>query len=326
MPASAAGLADSTIDLAPGKGHVLQARPHRSELHGQSMANLFHLPWAKTVSTTTLRSAEVEVTRLSGESGTGMSLPFAMTKGYVVALQLQDATGNELWKADRQVSCAPFMAGSLAISHLDEGPSFNLREPFDFLLLHIPERVFDEIADEYGARRIDRLNSQTRAYDSVLHHLARALLPLLDTVPPAGSGFFDHVTMAICLRLAQGYGAPSRSAADRSGALSPSQIRMAKDMLSADLTGQPVLDHVARACGVSAGRFIRSFREATGLPPYRWLRSFRVDRAKQLLLNTSLSLAQIAYECGFADQSHFTRVFAAAVHMTPAVWRRLPNP
>ena len=35
-----------------------------------------------------------------------------------------------------------------------------------------------------------------------------------------------------------------------------------------------------------------------------------------------LALAQIAYECGFADQSHFTRVFTAAVGATPGAWRR----
>jgi AraC-like DNA-binding protein len=69
-------------------------------------------------------------------------------------------------------------------------------------------------------------------------------------------------------------------------------------------------------------RFVRLFRMTTGMPPYRWVRAFRLEQAKELLFNSSLSLAQIAYDCGFADQSHFTRAFAAATGTTPGAWRR----
>ncbi|WP_407670913.1 helix-turn-helix domain-containing protein [Paraburkholderia franconis] len=46
-----------------------------------------------------------------------------------------------------------------------------------------------------------------------------------------------------------------------------------------------------------------------GAPPFRWLRAYRIERAKHLLRHTQLSLAAIGQECGFADQSHFTRSF-----------------
>ncbi len=78
----------------------------------------------------------------------------------------------------------------------------------------------------------------------------------------------------------------------------------------------------AAACGLPLGRFARAFRETVGMPPYRWLRGFRVERAKELLLASKLALAQIAYDCGFADQSHFTRVFTQVVGTTPGAWRR----
>ena len=47
----------------------------------------------------------------------------------------------------------------------------------------------------------------------------------------------------------------------------------------------------------------------------------RVEESKALLLNSTLSLTEIAIKCGFADQSHFTRSFAAAVGATPGRWR-----
>jgi len=48
----------------------------------------------------------------------------------------------------------------------------------------------------------------------------------------------------------------------------------------------------------------------------------RIERAKQLLLNTNQSLCEIALAAGFADQSHFTRVFSQRIKASPAAWRR----
>jgi AraC family transcriptional regulator len=53
-----------------------------------------------------------------------------------------------------------------------------------------------------------------------------------------------------------------------------------------------------------------------------WLTDRRVDRAKELILKSSLALADVAAACGFADQAHFTQVFAAKVGTTPSRRRR----
>jgi hypothetical protein len=60
--------------------------------------------------------------------------------------------------------------------------------------------------------------------------------------------------------------------------------------------------------------------------PHRWLLERRVDRAKELLRHSS-PIAEIALECGFSDQSHFTRVFTNLMGVPPGVWRRQsPHP
>jgi transcriptional regulator GlxA family with amidase domain len=48
----------------------------------------------------------------------------------------------------------------------------------------------------------------------------------------------------------------------------------------------------------------------------------RVEAAQRLLRNPGLSIAQVASACGFADQSHLTRVFSARTGTSPARWRR----
>jgi Helix-turn-helix domain len=70
------------------------------------------------------------------------------------------------------------------------------------------------------------------------------------------------------------------------------------------------------------GTLSRAFRQSIGLPPHQWLLQRRVDKAKQLLRDSRSPLAEVAADCGFADQSHFTRVFTRAVGISPGQWRR----
>ncbi|WP_354107997.1 AraC family transcriptional regulator [Bradyrhizobium sp. LB14.3] len=84
-------------------------------------------------------------------------------------------------------------------------------------------------------------------------------------------------------------------------------------------TGDILVADVAKACGFSRGHFTRSFRITTGMTPHKWLLLRRIQHAKTLLLESSITAAEIAVICGFADQSHLTRVF------TRSSGRRLPD-
>ena len=63
------------------------------------------------------------------------------------------------------------------------------------------------------------------------------------------------------------------------------------------------------------------FKRATGLPPYQYVITRRVERAQQLLREGDLSLAEIAARAGFSDQSHFSRHFKRLVGVTPRQFR-----
>jgi AraC family transcriptional regulator len=100
-------------------------------------------------------------------------------------------------------------------------------------------------------------------------------------------------------------------------------LRRAKEILAANSSGRILLADVARECGLSRQYFTKAFKATTGFAPHRWLQQHRIDHAKQLLRETSLPIADIAIRCGFADQSHLTRVFTALAGHSPAAWRRL---
>jgi len=81
---------------------------------------------------------------------------------------------------------------------------------------------------------------------------------------------------------------------------------------SESLSEEIPLSRLATECGLSD--FARAFRHSTGVSPHRWLLKHRVDHARELLSDRALSLTDVALSCGFADQSHFTRLFTVHSH------------
>ena len=72
---------------------------------------------------------------------------------------------------------------------------------------------------------------------------------------------------------------------------------------------------------LSRSGFRRLFQEAMGTPPHRYVLATRLEQARKLLAVTRLPIAQIADECGFSSQSHFTASFRIAHACTPAQYR-----
>ena len=81
------------------------------------------------------------------------------------------------------------------------------------------------------------------------------------------------------------------------------------------------LSVVAEACGTSTFHLIRSFRRVMGVPPYAYLVQLRVNRA-QAMLCLGASVSDVAYACGFCDQSHLNRMFKKAVGVPPGQYVR----
>ena len=106
------------------------------------------------------------------------------------------------------------------------------------------------------------------------------------------------------------------------GGLAPWQVELVAGLLLNQLSrGLPVAE-LARRCGLSRSHFTRAFKASVGLPPHRWLMLFRIARARDRLETSADSIADIAFDCGFADQSHLTRVFHDVIGVSPAAWRR----
>ena len=199
-----------------------------------------------------------------------------------------------------------------------------MTSPIHFLDFYLPRACLDKIAEDANAPSIEFLQYTPGEpiKDEVLRNLGHALTGAFAAPEQANQLFLDHVMMAVATHVAQTYGGLTPGPRQARGGLAGWQERRAKEFLAADLTGQVALQDVAAACNLSVSHFSRSFRETTGLAPHQWLLQQRIDAAKSAMQNTRLSLAEVALACGFADQSHFTRVFSRQVGVSPGCWRR----
>jgi AraC-like DNA-binding protein len=95
-----------------------------------------------------------------------------------------------------------------------------------------------------------------------------------------------------------------------------------REYIEAHLNDSMELAELSAIAGLSVFHFARQFKQTTGVTPHFYLVRRRVERAKELLTRTELSLSDIAFAAGFADQSHLTRHFRQLAGITPGQFRR----
>ncbi len=106
------------------------------------------------------------------------------------------------------------------------------------------------------------------------------------------------------------------------GMLPTWRLTRAKAVGAANPNGVHVVSDMAAACHLSRSYFRHAFKNTVGVAPRQWTRQLRIAAARRMLIETSIPLALVGLDCGFAHQAHFTRVFRQEVGMPPGEYRR----
>ena len=106
------------------------------------------------------------------------------------------------------------------------------------------------------------------------------------------------------------------------GGLAPWQARKVTAYIESNLDRPLRSAELAELVRLSPAHFSRTFRNSFGCAPLEYVTCRRIERAQGLMLSTDTPLAQIALDCGLADQAHFSRLFRRVVGESPSVWRR----
>jgi AraC family transcriptional regulator len=158
--------------------------------------------------------------------------------------------------------------------------------------------------------------------DPVLMSLGMALQSELDGPSTAGSLYAQTAAQMLAVHLLRHYATTDITLNEPAQSLTPRQLRQVTDFILSSLGQDLPLQALAQEVGFSSYHFARLFRRATGESPHQYVLRQRIERAQRLLREADLPLAQIALDCGFANQSHLTLAFKRLIGVTPAAYRR----
>ena len=96
-----------------------------------------------------------------------------------------------------------------------------------------------------------------------------------------------------------------------------SKVLTVIEMMEANLSEPSALDDVAGSIGLSRRQIERLFRQEMGRSPARYYMEMRLDRARHLLLQSSMSIVEVAVACGFVSASHFSKCYRQLYGRSP---------
>ena len=140
------------------------------------------------------------------------------------------------------------------------------------------------------------------------------------------AGFLDRIladalSTALAVRIVRRFVDPSKITLAPSNGLSRERLQRVYDYIEANLDDRLTLADLAGVACLSPYHFSRSFKQAVGVGPQRYVMQRRIDRAKTLIRRSNQPLALIAQEVGFTDQSHLTCFFRRETGTTPGRYR-----
>lgn len=194
---------------------------------------------------------------------------------------------------------------------------------FEVVHVYLGEGLLDLAAREQvaGRRNAVRLREVSGERDGDIADLMGALYREATTHVPVSTLYLHSLGQALAVHLLRHYREVDDGLA-QANALPSGKLHRALAQMRASLDSDFSLSVLAASAGMSVSHFSRLFKKATGVNPSRYFINLRMDSACRLLLESQLSIIEIALEVGYNSPSHFAQVFKRHCGTTPREYRR----
>jgi AraC family transcriptional regulator len=159
--------------------------------------------------------------------------------------------------------------------------------------------------------------------DRHIQALMRALHADLEDGSPGGPLYGESLGVALAHYLTRRHAVRTLRDREYRGGMPAARLNRVMDFIRQNCGRQIRLWELAHLAGMSPHYFCQLFKQSTGLSPHQFLLRCRIARAKEFLGSREFTVGHTAAATGFADQSHFTKVFRRIVGVTPVQFRAL---
>lgn len=211
-------------------------------------------------------------------------------------------------------------SGDLYLVPSEVEPAFVVDGPNEYISIGIPFSTLASLLDEVqpSLRDFGRLHGMPFR-DPLIEILCARLWAEAANDNPLRQLFVDTAVQTLAVALVGAAGHEHDHSKPR---LSSPRLGRTIEYIEAHLDDDLAIADLATVAAMSNYEFARAFKAAVGMSPLKYVTQRRVDRAKEMLNNSGLSVTEIALACGFCNSQHFATIFRRLVHATPTAYRQ----
>lgn len=248
-----------------------------------------------------------------------IDMPEMCFKDHVIGMSSQNL--NCELKLDGKTQKYSLLTNELMIMPAKQNFTINFDQAHVSKAIHLSHTLMMRNAlelfgtDNYELIRADQVK------DPLIFNIRRSLCIELKINPDGCEIYAQTMANALAVHLLSRYSTHTKSVKIYSGGLSPKKMKLVLSFINDNLQQKITLEDLASLVQLSQYHFCSAFKQSLGISPHKYVIQQRVERAKNLLKQSKLSISDISIMCGFTHQSHLHRHFKRLTGITPKVFR-----
>jgi AraC family transcriptional regulator len=304
----------------------LSTRPdHPRRFYGANLAEVFRTPLYDCSLKNVCGVPDFALTRLkSGPMEMQRAPAYPEDRAILICVALAP-TPVDRWRAriaGQEASVSRSIAFATTVIDLMKPMEMWAAGPFDYLHYYVSRDLLDRVATDNKIAPIDSFRMVFFEEDLLVAQLTKTILSQVRNHEPLNMLELEDFSLLVSTHLLQHYGS-GKVMLRAQPRLESWQMIRTEELMRTNLGGNIRIADLAAACQLSPSHFSRCFRQSFGTSVHQRLIRLRIDKAKDLLREPELSLAEVGFRSRFCDQAAFTRAFTKLERVTPSRWRKL---
>lgn len=226
-----------------------------------------------------------------------------------------------IWSVDGQSQRTKLPSGSIFLYGERQFVWHHRVKPSEYMNLAFDPAFLQRIAVENGLSSATAVEHRVIFQDPTILHVAQLLKAEVLSGGLAGNLYVESLRNLLAVHLLRNHMIGISQPKTEIIHLEALKLKQLKDYIEDHLAEDLAIATLSALIPVSQFHFARAFKAAVGKSPHRYIMQRRIERAKMLLSVTRLSVAEVSYQTGFSNQSHFTVQFRKVIGMTPKEFR-----